>query len=72
MTVSIDRHISMPPKGNGGLAKYPWDKMKVGDSFKVDGRTNGAQLCFQANRTRAPKKFESRVIKGETRVWRTA
>ncbi len=67
MPIKIEKNVPLPPK-NG--SKYPWDALKVGDSFKVEGRTNGAQLCFQVNRTRAPKKFVSRVVKGETRVWR--
>lgn len=69
MPVKIDKNIPIPVKNS---AKYPWDAMKVGDSFLVEGRTNGQQLCFQANRTRSPKKFVSRVTQGQTRVWRTA
>lgn len=71
MAVKIEKNVPLPAK-NGGTLKYPWDALKVGDSFEVMGRTNGRQLCIQASMTRAPKAFESRVIKGKTRVWRTA
>lgn len=71
MPVKIERGIPMPPK-NGGAAKYPWDTLKIGESFVVSSTTNGRQLCIQANSTRTPKQFESRVLKGVCRVWRVA
>ncbi len=71
MAIKIERGIKMPEK-TGGNAKYPWDQLKVGESFAVEGKTNGRQLCLQASMTRAPKRFESRVIGGMARCWRVA
>ena len=71
MPIKIERNIPIPPK-NMGVTKYPWDDLKIGDSFIVTGRTNARQLCIQASMTRTPKKFESRIVKGITRIWRTA
>jgi hypothetical protein len=70
MNIKVERGIPMPAK-NKSITKYPWDDLKVGDSFKVAPRTNGRQLCIQASMTRAPKQFESRVVAGECRIWRT-
>jgi hypothetical protein len=51
------------------LRKYPWTKMKAGESFTVktsDERNNGLRvargLCIKAT---------SRKIKGGYRLWRT-
>lgn len=70
MNIKVERGIPMPAK-NKSITKYPWDDMKVGDSFAVNKGTNARQLCIQASMTRTPKQFESRVVKGEARVWRT-
>lgn len=72
MPIKIDRKVPMPPVQARGGKIYPWDELKVGDSFVVNKGTNGRQLCIQASGTRAPKKFESRIIDGVCRVWRTA
>lgn len=70
MVVKILKGVPIPEKSRGSR-KYPWDELRVGDSFVVTTRTNGVQLCRQANHTRTPKLFESRVVGGKTRVWRT-
>jgi hypothetical protein len=69
--IKIEKRIPMPAR-NAAVTKYPWDELAVGDSFLVNGGTNARQLCIQASMTRAPKRFESRVLKGIARVWRTA
>lgn len=69
MAVKIEKGVPFPEK-NMGIRKYPWDELKVGDSFIVNGTTNGRQLCIQATMTRAPKEFKSRIMKGVARVWR--
>ncbi len=35
----IDKHIPVPIRHGGRSAIYPWDKMNVGDSFFVPGKT---------------------------------
>jgi hypothetical protein len=69
MAVKIEKGVPMPPK-NKGTAIYPWDDLKVGESFVVKKSTNGRQLCISASLVRAPKRFESRIQAGITRVWR--
>lgn len=70
MDMRIERGTPMPSK-HAGATKYPWEKLKVGERFAVEGASNGRSLCVCANRTRAPKVFESRIVNGETWVWRT-
>lgn len=71
MNSKISKNIPIPPK-NRGVTRYRWDDMEVGDSFPVNKNTNAFQLCIQANRTRAPRVFEARMVKGLSRIWRTA
>lgn len=71
MSIKIEKNIPIPAPSKG-KAKYPWDKLEVGESFSVAKKTNGRQLCIQASMTRHPKKFESRIVNGKCRVWRTA
>jgi hypothetical protein len=70
MAVKIDKNIPIPGRARGG-AIYPWDDLKVGDSFVVSTGTNGRQLCLSAGLTRPSKKFISRIVNGVCRVWRT-
>lgn len=68
--VKIDSNVPMP-KRNAGVRIYPWDDMKIGDSFAVDSKANPRQLCVQANLSRPSKRFEARVQGGNKRIWRT-
>jgi hypothetical protein len=67
--IKIDKGIPMPDRSNN--VHYPWKTIEIGESFLVRGYGNGFSLCAQANRTNAPKVFESRVTDGKARIWRT-
>jgi hypothetical protein len=68
VAVEIRRGVAMPGKRSH---KYPWDRLKVGDSFLVEANSSGTTLCRCANRKYAPKTFETRMIEGQVWVWRT-
>ena len=65
--IKIESDIPMPTRSS----RYPWDILKVGESFKVNGRSNPRQLAKMASKRRAPKKFEARMVHGVNRIWRT-
>lgn len=60
------------PIPNGRWRKYPWDKMRVGQSFSVKSKASGHALCAQAMKTRKGKRFECHMIDGVCWIWRTA
>jgi hypothetical protein len=69
--MKIDKGIEKPKKHAGqGRRVYPWHLMAKGDSIKV--KNGGFNLASAASRRYAPKKFESAMIAGVHRVWRTA
>lgn len=70
MTV-IEKGIPMAPSG-ASYARYPWDKMEIGDSFLARPGSNGRALAVNATAARPGKKFACRVNGGIHRVWRTA
>lgn len=74
----VEGGVEMPPdrRGPKGPWKYPWDDMRVGDSFFVrlrdapsGGGSNVAQL---GNRVRPGLRFASRKVRGGYRIFRTA
>lgn len=70
MAIKISSSIELVINRSAGAPeKYPWAKMKVGDSFAwPDGVTSGA--IYAANVRYAPKKFSWRKYGDGYRVWR--
>ena len=83
--MKIDKKVPLPAirsRSNGALIKiaYPFDKMKIGDSFGVelDGtRSNYEIQCHINQNFRRWKKHTgskigiiTRTIEGEVRCWR--
>lgn len=67
----IEKGIALPQCNRAGF--YPWQKMKVGDSFFVKDITG--QKVFSAasqfGKRQSPKwKFSYRSMDGGIRVWR--
>jgi hypothetical protein len=68
----IEKGIKIPKNSKGVGLKYPFDKLKVGDSFAV-----GIDEMDKAKRTaylyarRHGIKIETRAIEGGARIWRT-
>lgn len=73
----IEKGITIPAgsRGNGGgLVKYPFLLMEIGDSFLVPVSGTSNVKVMRSLNTRGtqfkPKKFQTRVVKGGIRVWR--
>lgn len=69
----IDSNIPMTTVRPGPKCKYPYDRLKVGQSFFIPGATTVFTLTI-ANKNLAPKRFASRKraeggVTGR-RVWR--
>lgn len=74
-----ERRVPMPKSRRGRKAIYPFEKMKVGDSFLApvtgtDSRKIESKRCsiFNCARKHKPKRFITRVVNGGIRVWRVA
>lgn len=72
--IKIDRNIPLPTSGRGGVKKYPFGDMNIGDSCFIAGSTSG-QMSSRVSYYR-PKKFTIRTViengVNGVRVWRTA
>ena len=67
----IETGIPIPPPQTGG-GRYPWRKMKVGDSFLVPGKTQKTWNGVSAAHKMTGFKFTVRTVEGGVRVWRIA
>jgi len=78
----VERGIPVPKKlhdgSSGRKAKYPWERLGVGESFLVEGgkrasvRSNAARWERKLSIARgAPVKFTVMPVEGGVRVWRT-
>jgi hypothetical protein len=58
----------------GRPAKYPWRKMKVGDTILITGRTRDSVKGCISHLKPMRFKFKQLAVRGDiaTRVWRTA
>lgn len=75
----VDRDIPIPPINGRGEGRknpklYPWDEMKVGDSFFVDTMLmhHMAPTVQRQQLGRPGVKYTIRTIGTGVRVWRTA
>ena len=74
----IEANVPIPKRTRNGSLKYPWDKMKVGDSILVKCDKNDASKMSAARNAAAiyggrhQMKFSTRNVEGGLRVWRTA
>ena len=76
----IKSGVPIPPRGRGRGAKYryPWDQMKVGDSFDSGRKPpkKGKAVSLALNGTTWAKtrgknwKFAQRTVNGSMHVWR--
>ncbi len=65
MGIEIEDGIPVPPPA-GRASKYPWDGIKVGQSFLIPGR----QKKLLVPKRLKPRKFTQRVDETGLRVWR--
>ena len=54
----------------GYNSKYPFRKMKVGDSFLVNSNFHNVRSCAYMASRRGLGKFVSRTVEGGLRIWR--
>lgn len=69
--IKIEKGVEMPKGRQGRKQIYPWDDMEVGDSFKVQGKSQkdlSPSASFAGKRR--GKKFSARNVDGGVRVWR--
>ncbi len=69
----IDKGLPIPPKSRAGnQCKYPWGKMKKGDSFfaKEPYKNLYGSANAWAKRRENGWVFEARPEKGGGRIWR--
>lgn len=74
MTYAIEKGIPAPDMRSvrKKLAKYPFAKMKVGDSFFVpEGKLTriSTSMAYFHNHNK-PKRVTARTIEGGVRIWR--
>lgn len=77
--IRIDKKIPMPEITRQGVKKYPFEKMKVGDSFLfINDYKNNRIACQRivaiaatwVKRHGSKKKFSARTRKNKVRIWR--
>lgn len=67
--IEIDRGIPMPPVQR--KSHWPFDKMKVGDSFFIDASRRAAvKAAIQLRHRRGPERYAIRAREQGVRVWR--
>ena len=76
MTFKIEKRVPIPKKLKTSIKKYPFEKLKVGDSFLVplaDGKSPSSlfSAISQAKKRLNINLFSAKV-KGGRRVWRMA
>ena len=72
--IQVEKGIAMPAmRGNEGNA-YPYEEMKVGDSFMVAGGTKSLINAVCARNKKAGVElsmtFTAKKVEGGVRVWR--
>ena len=72
--IQVEKGIAMPAmRGNEGNA-YPYEEMKVGDSFMVAGGTKSLINAVCARNKKAGEEwgmtFTAKKVEGGVRVWR--
>jgi len=77
----VERDIPVPKKlhdgGSGRKAKYPWERLAIGESFLVEGGKRASVRSNAANWERklsiargAEVRFTVMPVEGGVRVWR--
>lgn len=76
--IEVEKRVLIPErKGGGRNRKYPWDKLKVGDSFFIPHASKGFSIysCLKHYNNSVKKKDNISVTQrreeGGLRVWRT-
>lgn len=71
--IKIEKGVPIPHRrGSGPTEKYPFSKMKIGDSFLVQGDKDSSAIRVTASAAGRRLKFTFTVHRGEDgyRIWR--
>lgn len=69
--IPIDKGIPIPARRRGGKRQsYPFDLMKVGDSFFFAGSGSSVEAAASQYGKKHGMKFAARYVDGGVRVWR--
>lgn len=68
---TIEKGVRVPPKCAGRPCIYPWEKMKVGDSFFIKMEQKSISGAATGYGSRHHMRFVTRKEKSGTRIWRT-
>ena len=78
-TYTIEKNVPLPARQNARPARYPFADMEVGDSFLVPGKGStkdqshiSAYAIMVAKRLGGGRKFATRQVGADLRVWRIA
>lgn len=72
-SIQIERGIPLPTDARGGVAKYPFREMQIGESCFIPGRNReGVSGALNYARLKTGFRFVSRCQAGGVRVWRAA
>ena len=70
-TIKIEKAVPLPT--GSGCTQYPFDKLKVGESFEVQDSVNIISAAAMYGLRHPPFKFSTRKQPGgKRRVWRVA
>lgn len=74
--IKVEKKIKVPKKHGGGpKGKYPWNELKVGDSFFIPNSVSSpysSLYSYNTNKAKIPIKITTRKENGGLRVWRIA
>jgi hypothetical protein len=70
--IIIEKRVQVPPPNKKGMTRYPWDKMEVGDSFFVPGKTTSTLHQTARHMMKKGMRFTCRKEEGGARIWRIA
>lgn len=70
MAYEIEKGIKLPPSTRRRTSKYPWDQMKVGDSFFVPGKPKGLYTAASNHGVKIAVRPEKKGNQEGVRVWR--
>jgi hypothetical protein len=77
--IKVDKKIPMPKITKQGVKKYPFNTMRVGESFLFEHEYPDTLIACQrigaisatwVKRNNSKRKFSCRTIDGNIRVWR--
>lgn len=71
--IKIEKQIPIPfGAGNKNRTLFPWEKMEIGDSIFIEGRTTRSLSSAHKWGKKDNRRFCLRTVEGGIRIWRIA